>query len=45
MNPDIAALRIDRRELDADRELNRRQRMEYVEFKARWLREHAVVND
>jgi hypothetical protein len=45
VNPEIAALRIDRKELEADRERNRRQRMEYVVFKARWLREHAVTND
>ncbi|MCA1811276.1 MAG: hypothetical protein LC623_04610 [Halobacteriales archaeon] len=45
MNPEIAALRIDHAELQADLERNRRQRMEYVEFKARWLRDHAVTND
>jgi hypothetical protein len=45
VNPEIAALHIDLKELDADLERNRRQRMEYVEFKARWLRDHAVVRD
>ena len=45
MNPEIAALRVDLQQLAEEQERNRRQRMEYVVFKARWLREHAVTND